>query len=102
MSRQKRKKRADQPIESRDTALEAQENTGPVSHQRFTAWDYLFANLFFWVFCWLQRTVASYLNGDDMGLSFFFYTMALGFTIVSIVAFIHDLLSGDIVQETEL
>ncbi|HOE11853.1 MAG TPA: hypothetical protein PLQ35_10995 [bacterium] len=102
MSKQKRKKRAEQPIESREAVPKAREKAGPVSHQRFTAWDYLFANLFFWVFCWLQRTVAAYLNGDDMGLSFFFYTMALGFTIVSIVAFIHDLLSGDIVQETEL
>ena len=102
MAGQKRKRRTERPSESQEPLPDSQEKTDSADHQRFTAWDYVFVNLFFWVFCWLQRTVAAYLNKDDMGLDFFFYTMALGFTVVSIVAFIHDLLSGEVVKDPEL
>jgi hypothetical protein len=105
MAGQKRKRRSVQlpetPTSSPETQTEEEQPVSP-NHQRFTVWDYLFVNLFFWVFCWLQRTVAEYLNGDDMGLDFFFYTMAAGFSLVSLVAFIHDLLSGEVVSESEL
>ena len=102
MAGQKRKQLAEQPNENQRSSPDTQGKADSVDPQRFTAWDYVFVNLFFWVFCWLQRTVAAYLNKDDMGLDFFFYTMALGFTVVSIVAFIHDLLSGEVVKESEL
>jgi len=102
MAREKRKRRAEQSNEGVKPSAETQKKTDSTDHPRFTAWDYVFVNLFFWVFCWLQRTVAAYLNKDDMGLSFFFYTMALGFTVVSIVAFIHDLLSGEVAKESDL
>ena len=103
MVAQKRKRRAAPPTETREQESKPSEKSAlPPTHQRFTIWDYVFVNLFFWVFCWLQRTVAGYLNRDDMGLDFFFYTMAIGFTVVSIVAFVHDLLSGEIAKEPEV
>ncbi len=103
MVAQKRKRRAAPPTETQEQESKPSEKPAlPPTHQRFTIWDYVFVNLFFWVFCWLQRTVAGYLNGDDMGLDFFFYTMAIGFTVVSIVAFVHDLLSGEIAKEPEV
>lgn len=105
MAGQRRKRRAARLTETPTPPAETEAKEEPPaspSRQRFTGWDYLFVNLFFWVFCWLQRTVAEYLNGDDMGLSFFFYTMAGGFTVVSIVAYVHDLLSGEVTSESEL
>lgn len=104
MAAQKRKRR---PVQAKENSLPAHpaptdsQQAVPSDRQRFTAWDYLFVNLFFWVFCWVQRHVAEYLNGDDMGLDFFFYTMAAGFTVVSVVAFIHDLLTGEVVKEPD-
>ena len=105
MAGQKRKRRPVQPAKTPPSTPDTQaEETQAVSsgHQRFTFWDYLFVNLFFWVFCWLQRTVAAYLNQDDMGLNFFFYTLAAGFSLVSVVAFIHDWLSGEVVNESDV
>jgi len=105
MAGQRRKRRAVQLTETATPAAETQEKKQPPvssGRQRFTFWDYLLVNVFFWVFCWLQRTVAEILNGDDMGLNFFFYTMAAGFTAVSIVAFVHDWLTGEDIGESEL
>ena len=102
MAAQKRKRRTEQNSDTQDLSPQPEEIAQTVRHQRFSAWDYLFVNLFFWVFCWLQCIVAAYLNKDDMGLRFFFYTVAVGFTVVSIVTFIHDLFSGEIAKESEL
>ncbi len=104
MAAQKRKRRSEQVTEiasSPHPAPSDSHQADSADRQRFTVWDYLFVNLFFWVFCWIQRHVAEYLNGDDMGLDFFFYTMAAGFTVVSVVAFIHDLLTGEVVKEPD-
>ncbi len=59
--------------------------------KRFRPWDYLFINIFFWLFCFVQRHLAAWWIGEDVGLDFFFYTIATAFTLVSIFTFIHDL-----------
>ncbi len=58
---------------------------------RFSPWEYLIVNVFFWLFCFVQRHLAAWWIGEDVGLDFFFYTIASAFTLVSIFTFVHDL-----------
>lgn len=61
------------------------------SRVRFRPWDYLIVTVFMWLLCFIQRHVAAWWIGEDVGLDFFFYTIATTFTLVAIFTFIHDL-----------
>lgn len=63
--------------------------------ERFSALEYLFVNALFWVFCLVNLLVAKWYMGEMTGLFFFFGVMALGFTTVSVIAYLHDRLYRD-------
>lgn len=66
---------------------------------RFQPWNYLIINVFFWLFCFVQRHLAAWWIGEDVGLNFFFFTIACAFTLVSVFTFVHDLFYPEPAEE---
>lgn len=58
---------------------------------RFTFGEYLILNLVFWVFCLLQYVVVFLVTDEDLGLKFFFFALASGFTLVSVFSWCFDM-----------
>ena len=69
--------------------------------ERFSALEYLFVNALFWVFCLVNLLVAKWYMGETTGLFFFFGVMALGFTAVSVLSYLHDRFYRDDLGEVE-
>lgn len=51
---------------------------------------YIILNLIFYVFCFFQVLIVHKAGGESEGLFFFFLTIALGFTVVSIFDCLYD------------
>ena len=72
--------------------MESQQGTPKVVKldDRFTLWEYVILNLLFWAFCVLQYAVVRVVTHEKLGLGFFFLSLALGFTVVSIISWCFD------------
>lgn len=61
------------------------------AEDRFTFAEYLVAVLVFWVFCGLTFLVTYLWTGETIGMPFFFLALCVGFTVVAVFSWLHDL-----------
>jgi len=73
------------------TASPPEEQARPAS-DRFTFAEYLVAVLVFWAFCALTFLVTWLVTGETIGMPFFFLALCVGFTVVAVFSWLHDLL----------
>ena len=59
---------------------------------RFTFAEYLVVVILFWVFCGVVFLVTWIWTGESIGMPFFFLALCVGFTIVAVFSWLHDLL----------
>lgn len=57
---------------------------------RFKLWEYALVNLIFWAFCMVQYVVVRVVTRETLGLMFFFSSLAIGFSVVSVLSWCFD------------
>jgi len=73
----------------------------PLPEDRFSFAEYLVAVLIFWAFCGLTFLVTWLWTGETIGMPFFFLALCVGFTVVAVFSWLHDLLYRDEEPEQE-
>ncbi len=58
--------------------------------ERFKLWEYALVNLIFWAFCMVQYVVVRVVTRESLGLMFFFSSLAIGFSVVSVLSWCFD------------
>jgi len=69
---------------------EQEQKTEKNDDELFPIKGYVILNLIFYAFCFFQVLIVHKAGGESEGLFFFFLTIALGFTIVSIFDCLYD------------
>ncbi len=62
----------------------------PEDNELFPIKGYIILNLIFYAFCFFQVLIVHKAGGESEGLFFFFLTIALGFSVVSIFDALYD------------
>lgn len=74
----------------------AEVSAGPATQprpaeDRFTFAEYLVAVLVFWAFCGLTFLVTYLWTKETIGMPFFFLALCVGFTVVAVFSWLHDM-----------
>jgi fatty acid desaturase len=69
------------------------------AEDRFTFAEYLVAVLVFWVFCGLTFLATWLWTKETIGMPFFFLALCVGFTVVAVFSWLHDIFYRE--DETE-
>jgi len=82
----------------RDTEGNAQvldAKTETLLEERYTITEYIIVNVIFWAFCIIQALLISLITKESFrecrGIVFFFGSLMIGFTVVSIFSWLHDI-----------
>jgi len=59
---------------------------------RFTFAEYLVVVILFWIFCGVVFLVTWLWTRESIGMPFFFLALCVGFTVVAVFSWLHDLL----------
>jgi len=90
-----RKRKSGKPVGSAGETLVVESSRMDMSEGlkagRFTFAEYMVAVLVFWLIVGAQFLVTYKWTGETIGMKYFFLTLGIGFTVVALLSWLHDI-----------